>query len=195
MNHERNNPADADAALRAVGALPQSVEPARDLWPAIAVGLDDAAAAREERASRPWRYAAAAAVAGIGLGALLSYAMLGRDTAPAIPTRAAVEESSKKPVPRATFGRYVALGPEYERARGVLLIDLAERLDRLPPQAQLKVERNLAEIQRSLADINAALELAPDDRLLQELLLSTYQAELGVLTHINQIAGALPART
>lgn len=196
MNHERKDIAenDADAVLRAVADLPQAIEPQRDLWPAIARGLDEAAQA--QHTGKPWAWAAAAAAAGIALGALVAYSMLGRETAPSIPTNAAIAASNNKPVfAAAAFGRYAALGPDYERARGALLIDLAERLDRLPPEARLKVERNLAEIQRSVGEINAALELAPDDRLLQELLLSTYQDELGVLAHVNQIAGALPART
>jgi hypothetical protein len=95
---------------------------------------------------------------------------------------------------QAKFGGYAALGPEYERARAALAINLAERLHRLPPMARVKVERNLEEIQRAVREINAALELAPDDRLLQELLMDTYQDELRLLAHVNQIADEMPAR-
>jgi hypothetical protein len=76
-----------------------------------------------------------------------------------------------------------------------LVIDLAERLDRLPPVTRLKVEKNLAEIQQALTQINAALELVPGDPMLQELLMNTYQDELNLLAQLNQTTGSLPART
>jgi hypothetical protein len=146
-----------------------------------------------------WTYALAAAIGCMALGALLSYSLLRQDTAPAIvapeiTTQTAAAPSNRPDVLQAKFGGYAALGPEYERARAALAIDLAERLHRLPPMARVKVERNLDEIQRAVAEINAALELSPDDPLLQELLMDTYQDELKLLAHVNQIAGAVPAR-
>ena len=197
MNHERTNPGSNgdDALLRAVGRLPQSIEPARDLWPAIESRLDEPVGARRPRVQLTWTYALAAAVGCMALGALLSYALLRKDTVSAIPTQVAAATSNRPAVLQASFGRYAALGPEYERARAALVIDLAERLHRLPPLARVKVERNLDEIQRAVDEINAALELSPDDRLLQELLMDTYQDELRLLAHVNEIAGEPPART
>lgn len=197
MNHERNHLGSNgdDALMRAVGRLPQSIDPVRDLWPAIESRLDEPVGAHHPRVQLTWSYALAAAVGCMALGALLSYALLRKDTAPAIPTQVAAATSNRPAVLQASFGSYAALGPEYERARAALVIDLAERLHRLPPMARVKVERNLDEIQRAVREINAALELAPDDRLLQELLLDTYQDELKLLAHVNQIAGDLPART
>ena len=197
MNHERTTSGSSgdDALLRAVGRLPQSIEPARDLWPAIESRLDEPARARGARVQMSWSYALAAAIGCMALGALVSYSLLRKDTAPAISTESVAATSNRPAVLQASFGGYAALGPEYERARADLVIKLAERLHRLPPMARVKVERNLDEIQRAVTEINAALELAPDDRLLQELLLDTYQDELKLLAHVNQIAGDLPART
>ena len=88
-----------------------------------------------------------------------------------------------------------ALLTEYEQARATLMIGLAERLDRLPPLERQKVERNLNEIQRALGEINAALQLAPNDTLLRELLLNTYHDELTLLANVNHIADTIPSRT
>lgn len=197
MNHERTTSGSSgdDALLRAVGGLPQSIEPARDLWPAIESRLDEPAGSRGPRVQLTWTYAIAAAIGCMALGALVSYSLLRNDTQPAISTESVAATSNQPAVLQASFGRYAALGPEYERARADLVINLAERLHRLPPTARIKVERNLDEIQRAVQEINAALELSPDDPLLQELLMDTYQDELKLLAHVNQIAGDMPART
>ncbi len=197
MNHERTSSDNGgdDALMRHIGRLPQSIAPRRDLWPTIAIGLDQPMAARPTRIHLPWPYAIAAAIGCMALGALLSYALLQRESAPAISTESPARTSNRTAVLQASFGRYAALGPEYERARAALVIDLAERLDRLPPVARLRIERNLDEIQRAVQEINAALDLVPNDPLLQELLLNTYQDELKLLAHVNQMAGSLPART
>ena len=42
---------------------------------------------------------------------------------------------------------------------------------------------------RAVAEINAALARQPGDPLLEELLLNTYQDELGVLASVNQLTG------
>ena len=194
MNIERTTSDADDAMLRAVGKLPRSIEPQRDLWPAIARGLDQPAATRRARFDVSWSYAAAAAIGCVALGALLSYAILQRNT-PTVPTDTSIAASNRPTVQQANFGSYAALGPEYERARAALVIDLAERLDRLPPVTRLKVEKSLSQIQRALGEINAALELSPGDPLLRELLMNTYQDELSLLAYLNQTTGSMPART
>lgn len=197
MNHERTTSGNGngDAVLRAVGRLPPAIKPRRDLWPGISQGLDQPASTRRARIEISWSYAVAAAVGCLALGALLSYSIMQQDTMAIVPTDSSATASNRPTVQQASFGSYAALGPEYERARAALVIDLAERLDRLPPVARLTVENNLAEVQKALTEINAALELSPDDPLLRELLMNTYQDELSLLAHLNQTAGSLPART
>jgi len=221
MNHGNHSGSDdGDATLRAVGRLPRDIEPSRDLWsgieaaitaPAVtsAVGTQSITSApiatgnvqtlKPKAAVRPrlisWPYALAAGVGCMALGGLLTLAVLrtqpGATTlqAPAAATLADVSFTD------ASFGGYQSLGPEYEQARAQLAIGLTERLDRLPPESRVKVERNLAEIRRSLREVNTALALDPDSTLLQQLLLSTYQSELTLLANVNQIAGSVPARS
>ncbi|HJS22636.1 MAG TPA: hypothetical protein VJ764_08250, partial [Steroidobacteraceae bacterium] len=145
MSHEHTTPGSSgdDALLRAVGRLPQSIEPAHDLWPAIESRLEKPARARGSRVQLTWTYALAAAVGCMALGALLSYALLRKDVTPEITTQTAAAPSNRPDVLQAKFGGYAALGPEYERARAALAINLAERLHQLPPMARVKVERNL----------------------------------------------------
>ena len=86
----------------------------------------------------------------------------------------------------------------YPAEGGEILLEgesLSARIDRLPPEARRQLERNLAEIRRASAEINAALELSPGDPLLEELLLNAYQDELAVLASVNQLAGGNGAGT
>jgi hypothetical protein len=184
----------SDALMRAVRRLPQEIEPRRDLWPDIESGIDQAL--QPKRKAPRFAYAMAAAVACMALGSLITLAVMNR-AGIMTPARTSVAATSPAPTDfkRARFGTYAALGPEYERARADLAINLAERLDRLPPRDRELIQRNLADIRRSLREINMALAIDPDSTLLQELLLSTYHSELAVLRNVNQMAGSIPART
>lgn len=202
-NSDRNG--RDDALLRALRRLPQAIDPPRDLWADIDAGIHayPAPAARtggisaERGRTIRWPYALAAGFGCMALGALLAFAVL-RAADPvqvaAAPAAADINDSGVS-YSEANFGGYEALGPEYESARAQLALGLAERIDRLPPEAQLKIERNLAEIRRSLREINVALALEPNNTMLQQLLLSTYQSELTMLANVNQMAGSIPART
>jgi uncharacterized membrane protein YdfJ with MMPL/SSD domain len=181
MNADRHGPPSSlDAAL---DALPRSIEPGRDLWPAIEARLES----REVRAGRRWLWPAAAAVLLVVGSSLITAALL-RDDEPLVAQRAPSDRALSYAV--ASFGPGQALGPAYELARQDLARTLSARIDRLPPDARRQVEKNLAEIRRASAEINAALELSPGDPLLEELLLNAYQDELAVLASVNQLAGS-----
>ena len=166
----------------ALASLPKSLEPARDLWPAIEAQLEPRAA----RGSRTWLWAAAAGVLLVVGSSLLTATLLQRE-----PTRVAQLPATQNGPAYATaaFGPAQALGPGYDAARRDLLGTLSARIDRLPPDARRQLEKNLAEIRRASAEINAALALSPGDPLLEELLINTYQDELAVLANVNQLAG------
>jgi len=188
---------NGDSILKAVRGLPQSIEPRRDLWPQIARQLDTGDA-RRPGLQIGWTFALAAAIGCMALGALLTVGLMKRaGTAPStnLVTQVGAPAERAPGIQRASVGGYAMLGPEYEQARATLMIGLAERLDRLPPLERQKVERNLNEIQRALGEINAALQLAPNDTLLRELLLNTYHDELTLLANVNHIADTIPSRT
>lgn len=180
MSHDRN--ASTSPPDTALGALPRDIEPERDLWPAIEARLEP----RDVRAGRRWLWPAAAAVL-LVVGSSLITATLLRDDEPLVAQRAPA--AGEVGYANAAFGPGQTLDPAYETARQDLARTLSARIDRLPPDARRQVEKNLAEIRRASAEINAALELSPGDPLLEELLLNAYQDELAVLASVNQLAG------
>lgn len=170
-----------DAALE---ALPREVQLGRDLWPGVAARLEPRAGIRAGH--RLWP-AAAAAVALVAVTALVTAGLLRREETPVARQAPAVPAVIHA---AATFGPGQVLDPSYDAARQELARALSARIDRLPPEARRQLERNLAELRRASAEINAALELSPGDPLLEELLLNSYQDELAVLASVNQLAGA-----
>jgi len=180
MNPDRNaSVTSLDAAL---DALPRSVEPERDLWPSIEARLEP----RGQRAGRRWLWPAAAAVL-LVVGSSLITATLLRHDEPLVAGRTATDVPVRYAA--AAFGPGQALDPAYDAARQELARTLSVRIERLPPDARRQLERNLGELRRASAEINAALELNPGDPLLEELLLNAYQDELAVLASVNQLAG------
>ena len=172
----------------ALERLPRSLEPGRDLWPAIAAQL----APRGVRSRRAWPWAAAAGLLLVLGSSLITAALLQR-----APPRVAQEPPVRvEPAySTAAFGPGHTLDPAYDAARRELLRSLAARIDRLPPDVRGQVERNLAVIGQASAEINAALALSPGDPLLEELLINTYQDELAMLASVNQLTGGNGAAT
>ena len=163
-----------------LGGLPKSIEPARDLWPGIEARMEPAPGRRARR----WAWQAAAAVLLVASSSIVTLQLV-KPRAPAVAELPA-SPSGPAVVP-AAFGPGHALDPEYLVAKEQLAEMLAQRIDAMPASARSKLEANLAELQRATAEINAALALQPGDPLLEELLLNTYQAELGVMANVNQL--------
>jgi hypothetical protein len=164
---------------RALASLARDVPPDRDLWPAIAAGLEP------RRVARRWLPLAAAAVLLGAASSLITATLVRRAEGP---VAARPEAAPAAPgVQRAAFGPRHALDSEYAEARQQLASMLAQRIDRLPSSARQKLEDNLAVLHRASDEINAALALQPGDPLLEELLLNTYQDELAVLASVNQL--------
>jgi hypothetical protein len=182
MTTERKDPA---ARLEeALARLPQAIEPGRDLWPQIEAQL----APREVRRERRWLWPAAAAVL-LVVGSSLITAQLLKPEAPTVARQPAPRPAPGDTFAAAAFGPGQSLGPTYDAARQELVRSLSARIERLPPDARRQLEKNLAELHRASAEINAALELSPGDPLLEELLLNAYQDELAVLANVNQLTG------
>lgn len=177
--------------------LPQAIAPERDLWPAIDAQLTHE---RNERrgAHRPgWRWYQLAAALLLVVGTTLTVTMLVvRHEEPPLVVERQSDESVMSPQAVATpasFDGY-RLDDDYLRARAQLDAAFELRLKTLPPAAREKVERNLADIRAASREIADTLAQYPADPLLQELLLSTYQSELQLLTDVALSPSAQPSR-
>jgi len=166
-----------DAAL---ASLPRELQPARDLWPDIESRLEP----RGRRGT--WAWQAAAAITLVAVSSLITANLVRRADTPVARTSTPEQPAQ---VTKAAFGPSYSLNAEYDTARRQLAADLEQRLASLPPSARQKLQANLAELHRAAAEINAALARQPGDPLLEELLLNTYQDELGVLASVNQLTG------
>ena len=204
---DTNRP-DEPGLERGLADLPRQIEPGRDLWPAIEAALtarpdrteQTVRDAGQQPRSRRWAWQLAAAVALVALSSLLTAGLLTRYPLRAMaPQSAAVMDDALST--NVAFGPSHVLDAEYAAAREELAVLLERRIGAMPPAALSKLEANLAELRRATREINQALELQPGDPLLEELLMNTYQAELGVLANASQLTsmnGALapmdPAR-
>jgi hypothetical protein len=176
MTRPESNP-HVDALLH---SLPREVEPGRDLWPHIESQLE----IRPRRRGPAWALQAAAAVVLVVASSLITASLVRRDSAPTAQVSA---PAAAMPVVPAAFGQPRGLGTRYESARQELERDLEQRMPSMPASARQKLLANLAEMRRAADEINTALARQPGDPLLEELLLNTYQDELGVLASVNQL--------
>lgn len=181
-------PTQNTALDQALAALPQEITPQRDLWPAIAGGLEPRAVATRSR--RRW-LALVASLAMIGF--LLVIARLLQPSV--VPAAATVATSDARPpgptsvhdLETAPFGPDMVLDATFVQAHRDLSAQLRTRLAHLPPQTRRTVEENLAVMRHAAIQINAALEQQPADPLLQELLLKAYQDEITVMSTVYEL--------
>jgi len=187
---------ERDPVLARVATLPESVEPARDLWPEIRAQLQQQPAPQAATAPRglSWSWALAAGVAVASVSVLFTW------MAVKAPEEAAVQVAAVAPTPvealqPVSYGQYARLGPEYLETRAEMLDMFRTRLATLPDDVRLRVEADLAAIQKAADDIDAALAEDPSSRLLNRLLLSTYQEEMRLYTRVAAPQAAVHERT
>lgn len=190
-----NRPDSLDEAL---STLPRAIQPGRDLWPDIAARLEPGLV--PARSGHRWAWAAAAAVLLVVASSLITATLLLEEPQPVASSPPAPQggESSMVPevIPATTgdltagFGPGHRVGPAYLANRRVLARELEERLARLPPEGQEQLAKNIAELRRASAEINAALQLHPGDPLLEELLFNIYQDEISVLANVDRLTAA-----
>src|SRR5215470_13196444 len=190
-------PSDTDRrTVTSLGELPRSIEPSHDLWPKIEAALSGTPAeGGDADATMPWRrravrmrwLAAAAMLACVATGVWIGRSLLpgpqGNPTAPLTAATRAAGES--QPGLTTAHGIYVS-DPRYQHERAELVRTLETRLAALPPPAQAKVRASLASIEKAKADLEQALGRDPSNALLQELLVTTYQDEMRVLTDVHE---------
>jgi hypothetical protein len=197
MNSSARDPLDSMLA-----ELPREAQPSRDLWK----GIEAEISADAPRASRPlhrqrWLQLAAAVVLIVGSSAVTFFivenSMQAEMQRQIVLARNAVT-TGMEPVLQAMpvrFDGHEGLGKGYEEARAQLDAEYAKRIQNLPPVVRAKVERDVADLRRSAREISATLTQYPSDPLLQDLLVSTYQREIQLLSDVNSMAASSAAGT
>lgn len=182
-----------DPLLRRISGLSREVAPRQDLWPGIRARIE-----RESPGAQPvagglsWGWAAAAGAAVAAVSVLFTWLSV-RSPAPV-----RVADGGPAPVEAisaVSYGGYARLGPEYVETRAQMLGQFRDRLADLPPGTRRRVERDLTAIRDAANDIDAALAGDPASRLLNQLLLSTYQEELRLYSRVAATDAAAGQRT
>jgi hypothetical protein len=192
MNEPIRDPLD-----EVLDRLPREVRPGRDLWSDIRASIDaqtvhQLPVRKRRRFELTW-YQMAAGVLLVLTSSVTTYVLTRTPEA----EQSAVA-SNELPVPAlsampANFAGQ-SLGADYASARAGLDELFQQRLAALPLAAREKIERNLADLRLAANEISATLAQHPSDPLLQELLMSTYQSELRLLTDVSQMAPTSAAR-
>lgn len=176
-----------DKLMEEARALGTEVAPERDLWPEI-----ESAIARPSRSRWTNLFVQAAAVVLlIGASSGLTYLVMNNRT----PTATPHVSTAPLVIEQASFGDHYMLGPDYQDARDGLKAQLDEELERLSAEERAEVTKNLKAIRSVIEEINRALSNDPDNALLQELLLSTYQDELSLMMKVGGVTNAAMNRT
>ena len=195
------DPQITDANLDArIAQLPEQIVPDAALWQAIAGQLDavqesaqaherapDAvvpiAQPRQSTGSSWYEMAAAAAFAAVTC-AFIAWGQLASTGDPDIAlARLAPFEMSEQH------------GGELIRVRQQLHNELRRALEELSPATRVVVVENLSRIELARAEIESALEEEPGNRLLEQLLLTSYTNELTLLNEFTTVARSAQQRT
>ena len=174
--------ADLEAA-RALAAplaeLPRSIEPPRDLWPAISARTGTQVAPGSTPLTRHRPLLAIAAALALIAGSSAVTMLFMRDSGP---EPGPVTAAPAVPAAPAGFeARYVAETRE--------LGDLLDRQrDLLAPETVAALERNLAIIDSAIADSRAALAADPSNGELELLLRAGYEQKVALLEQAARLA-------
>ena len=175
---------ERDPLLRQVAALPTEIEPQHDLWPGIRARLEQATAKpRPVPGGLSWSWALAAGAAVASVSVLFTWmAVRAPGDGPAqMAGLASAPATALQPV---SYDGYTQLGPEYVETRAKMLDLFNSRLTELPEETRVRVEKDLAIIRKAADDIDSALVTDPSSKLLNKLLLSTYQEEMRLYTTV-----------
>jgi len=164
-----------DKLLQAANRLKSEVSPQRDLWPGIARAMQEP----QRSWWTPMLAQAAAVVLLVGGSSAVTYIAVKQ------PQPQPVQIAPELTFEQASFGSGHDLGDEFVAARRVLIAELEVELERLAPVPRAEVADNIELIQEAIYEINAALEQDPNNRLLQQQLLSAYREELTLLRHVG----------
>ena len=208
---DQHNESARDPLDQALASLSRDVQPSRDLWAGISAEISASSAVTTSprhpvtssphhriTPSRSWMQLAASVVL-IVASSITTYVVVHRSMQEQVlqAQQSATQQLQQAPVlpaMPASFGGQEAMGAGYVQARAALDKEFQQRIATLPPVTRAKLERDLADLRRAAADISATLARHPSDPLLQELLLSTYQSELGMLGSVTDMTNATETR-
>ncbi|MGE0455601.1 MAG: zf-HC2 domain-containing protein [Vicinamibacteria bacterium] len=190
--------ADALRSLLArAAALPSELEPARELWPGIALrlgspaGQDEPAVLPFERPGATWwarpAFLAAAAAALVTLSSSLTVLVMRREAAPALAGSATGVDATMIPA-AAVVADLSQAERSYERAASELMAAVQARRDELQPGTVAALEKNLGAIDTALAEVRLALEKDPGNPGLARLLTSTHKRKVDALWRVVRLA-------
>ncbi len=168
-----------DALLARARALPHEIEPERELWLGIRnrIGL-----AREAAPPRSRLFGARLSVPVWAAGAAAALLV-----ATTVGTALWLRSGPSLDDPAAVAALADSLR-DRDGTSGVhqdLLALLEERRAELPPEVVAAVEKNLAEIDRAIAEIHVAFEEHPDNSALRFLLAEAYRREADMLAQLE----------
>jgi len=168
-----------DAIAARARALPREAEPERDLWLGIRNRIE---LAREPAPARPrvWRTRVSVPVWAASAAALLVLA-----TSIGTGWWLARPPSLDDPAAVRALADSLRDRDGMSGTRENLLALLGERRDQLPPEVVAAVEKNLAEIDRAIAEIHLAFEEHPNNAALQFLLAEAYRREADMLEQLE----------
>jgi len=200
---DQHNESARDPLDQALASLSRDVQPSRDLWAGISAEISASSPVTSSprhsvTSSRSWLQLAASVVL-IVASSITTYVVVHRSMQEQVlqAQQSATQQLQQAPVlpaMPASFGGQEAMGAGYVQARAALDKEFQQRIATLPPVTRAKLERDLADLRRAAADISATLARHPSDPLLQELLLSTYQSELGMLGSVTDMTNATETR-
>ena len=205
MNERSVPPANRPAGVgsrdpldRAVARLPRDVPPSRDLWPAISSAIRESSTVAESKPVRPmrlWLQIAAGFLLILASSVTTYFVMqrsMERDALQARQEAARrLMEAPVLPAMPVSFAGAESLGADYLQTRATLNAEFQKRIADLPPAARTRLQSDLADLRRAATDIAATLSTHPSHPLLQELLLSTYQSELALMSSVNEMTVAV----
>ena len=172
--------------LNRIDQLAKELPPARDLWPQISAAIEadrEQSAQSQFRSRSRWLPAAgmAAALALVTLGVFI-----GREFAPStVSSIAQVQDNQSNGTGNADIIPAALRDANYRKQRDALLLEVQNRLGKMPAAERDKVAASLATLRRSISEIEAALGRDPANALLQELLVNSCQEEMRALTAVR----------
>ncbi len=185
----RNPP--EDKLLAKAAELPKDIEPARDLWPAIAARLAEAPrAARERRFGWPMALAAGVAVAAVS--ALLTWGVVRERGTGEPPAVVAAKSPDFVPV---NYGPNSGLSAKELAARDQLVAHFRETFATLKPDTRAAIVKNLAIMQAAASEIDAALAKDPASGMLKGMAVGTYKQELQLYSTVVTSGDGFTRRT